>query len=183
MSIKRPFLSGLIVSVLLSATAHAGIIIGGTRVIYPGDKREVSLQIENKDKMAYLVQSWVDGSGKDKGTFIITPPLQRIEAGEKNTLRIVRMSEALPENRESLQWINIKAIPPVAGEESKNTLQIAIKSRLKLIYRPSSLKGSTPDDVTSSLRWSRSGNTFFRISAENERTLDMRDISICPTSA
>ncbi|WP_447887301.1 fimbrial biogenesis chaperone [Serratia fonticola] len=160
MPIKLRLLTGLLSAILFSTSAHAGIVIGGTRVIYPGDKREVSLQLSNKDKVAYLVQSWVDSDGKGKAPFIITPPLQRIEAGENNTLRIVRMAGSLPENKESLQWVNIKSIPPSTGEEGQNTLQIAIKSRLKLIYRPTALNGSTPEDVTKTLKWSRAGNSL-----------------------
>lgn len=41
-------------------TAHAGVIIGGTRVVYQGEKKETSLNIKNPDKYSYLVQSWID---------------------------------------------------------------------------------------------------------------------------
>jgi len=160
MPVKFRLLSALLGAALFSGSVSAGIVIGGTRVIYPADKREVSLQLSNKDKVAYLVQSWVESESKGKPAFIITPPLQRIEGGENNTLRIVRMTGSLPENRETLQWINIKSIPPSAGEGEQNTLQIAIKSRLKLIYRPAALGNSTPEDVTTSLKWSRAGSTL-----------------------
>ncbi|HEO9815838.1 TPA: molecular chaperone [Klebsiella variicola] len=155
---KFRFFTTLMSAAIFSCSVNAGVVIGGTRVIYPSDKREVSLQLSNKDKVAYLVQSWVDNDDKGKAAFIVTPPLLRIEGGESNTLRIVRMASTLPEDRETLQWLNIKSIPPSTDDASQNILQIAIKSRLKLIFRPKGLSGSTPEEVTDSLKWSRSGN-------------------------
>ena len=56
-------------------------------------------------------------------------------------------------------WMNIKAIPSSQAKAGANTLQIAIKTRIKLIYRPKSIEG-TPEMVTEQLRWTRSGNTL-----------------------
>ncbi|KML22922.1 long polar fimbrial chaperone LpfB [Leclercia adecarboxylata] len=160
MAVKYIFISVLFGFMLFSYSVYAGVVIGGTRIIYPSDKREVSLQLFNKDKVDYLVQSWAESENKGKPDFIITPPLQRIEGGENNTLRIMRMTENLPENRETLQWVNIKVIPPSAAEGEQNTLQIAIKSRLKLIYRPVALNNKTPEDVANLLKWTRIGATL-----------------------
>ncbi len=47
-------------AVLLSAIilpAHAGIVIYGTRVIYPAEKKEVVVQLVNQGEQASLVQS------------------------------------------------------------------------------------------------------------------------------
>lgn len=46
----------------LTSTSYAGVIIGGTRVIYAGDKKEASLSVTNPDGLAYLIQSWVEPS-------------------------------------------------------------------------------------------------------------------------
>ncbi len=40
--------------------AHAGIVIYGTRVIYPADKKEVLVQLMNQGNRSSLVQSWID---------------------------------------------------------------------------------------------------------------------------
>lgn len=42
---------------LVAATAHAGVIINGTRLVYQGDKKESSLGLSNPDSTDYLVQS------------------------------------------------------------------------------------------------------------------------------
>jgi len=144
---------------LVAATAHAGVIINGTRLVYQGDKKESSLGLSNPDATDYLVQSWVDSGGKNltKAPFLITPPLFRLDAKEDNVLRVVRTGGNLPEDRESLYWLNIKAIPSSKHVEGMNTLQIAINTRIKLLYRPSSVKGK-PEEAADKLEWHREGN-------------------------
>lgn len=68
---------------------------------------------------------------------MVTPPLFRLGAGQENNLRILRTGGNLPEDRESLYWMNIKSIPSTTEKQDNvNTLQIAVKTRIKLIYRP-----------------------------------------------
>ncbi len=69
-------------------------------------------------------------------------------------LRIVRAGGNLPEDRESVYYVNVKAIPPAPAEESANTLQLAIKTRMKLFYRPAGLKGN-PMDSYKALVWKK----------------------------
>ena len=152
--------SYLLSALLLTAvTAHAGVIINGTRLVYQGEKKESSIGISNPDDIDYLVQSGVDTGLKKAGKapFLITPPLFRLNAKEDNVLRVVRTGGNMPEDRESLYWLNIKAIPSSRHEEGVNTLQIAINTRIKLLYRPASIKGK-PEEVADKLEWHREGN-------------------------
>ncbi|MGR7197992.1 fimbrial biogenesis chaperone [Klebsiella aerogenes] len=143
--------------ILTITSAQAGVIVGGTRVIYDGNKKEASLNVKNPDKYSYLIQSWVDNeSDGKKAPFIITPPLFRLGATEENKLRIIRAGGNLPTDRESMYWMNIKTIPATENQQNANTLQIAIKTRLKLIYRPQGLSAMS-DKTTDQLTWHRSG--------------------------
>lgn len=146
------FISGI-------STANAGVVIGGTRVFYDGTKRETSISVSNPDSSPYLIQSWIDNldGASRKTPFIITPPLFRLDQGEKNVLRIVRAG-ALPEDKESMYWLNVKSIP--SSEKKDNTLQIAVKTRIKLIYRPEALLKKMPEDFADNLRWQKKGNTL-----------------------
>ena len=139
------------------ATAQAGVIIGGTRIIYHADKKESSLDVKNPDPYSYLIQSWVDKDENDtsKTPFIVTPPLFRLAGNEENKLRIINTGGNLPQDRESLFWMNIKTIPATEKLDNVNTLQIAIKTRIKLIYRPASLT-EMPEKFASKLSWKRS---------------------------
>lgn len=49
---------------MMTVSAQAGVIIGGTRVIYNGDKKETSISVKNPDKSSYLIQSWSDSGEK-----------------------------------------------------------------------------------------------------------------------
>ena len=154
---QRALVAALLMT--MGAQAQAGVIIGGTRVVYDGGKKESSLSISNPDKVPYLVQSWID-AGEDnavKAPFVITPPLFRLDDGQKNILRIVRAGGALPEDKESLYWVNIKSIPSAPKQD--NTLQIAVKTRIKLIYRPRGLEG-TLNDAAQKVTWQRNGNAL-----------------------
>ncbi|MFU9137966.1 molecular chaperone [Erwinia tasmaniensis] len=147
---------------LLCGCAHAGVVVGGTRIIYDGDKKESSISIENPDASPYLIQSWIeDEAGNHQtGYFVITPPLFRLDGKQKNTIRIIQTNAPLTAIRESLFWLNIKAIPAADPSGSANTLQLAINTRIKLIYRPGALKGIAPDSVSNRLEWSRAENSL-----------------------
>jgi len=137
--------------------AQAGVIIGGTRLVYDGGKKESSLTVSNPDKTPFLIQSWVDPQDGDttKAPFIITPPIFRLDGGQNNVLRVILTGDNLPTDKESLYWINIKSIP--SAEKKDNTLQIAVKTRIKLIYRPRNLSGDL-NTAASTLKWQRDGN-------------------------
>ncbi|MBC3250083.1 long polar fimbrial chaperone LpfB [Serratia fonticola] len=146
---------------MMSCAAQAGVVVGGTRLIYEGGKKESSLSVSNPDKGPYLIQTWVEttAGGAEKAPFVVTPPLFRLDGDQKNVLRVVRAGGNLPSDKESLYWMNIKSIPAASKAEVRNTLQIAVKTRIKLIYRPEGIKG-TPEQVTEKLTWQRSGNNL-----------------------
>ena len=115
--------------------ASATVNIGGTRLLYDGAKKEVSLSVHNPDSTPYLIQTVVDNLNNDpqKPPFIITPPLYRLDGGKENMMRVI-MSGSLPQNKESMYWLRVKAIPSAPRE--KNTLQIAVATSIKLILSP-----------------------------------------------
>lgn len=156
---KVIFNSALATAILLFGinASQAGVVIGGTRVIYDGSKKEASLSVNNPDSVPYLIQSWLENpaGGAEKVPFIITPPLYRLDQGQKNIMRIVRAGN-VPADKESMYWLNIKSIP--STEKRANTLQIALKTRIKLIYRPEALKEHAPEDLADKLSWQQVGN-------------------------
>lgn len=151
----------LVFSVCFSSSCLAGgIALSSTRVIYDGNKKETSLTVNNNNKTEeFLIQSWVDdASGNKKTPFIITPPLFKLDPDKNNILRIVNITPSLPQDRESVYWVNVKAIPSKSeGSEEKNVLQIAVRTRIKLFYRPAGLKGDVKAAL-GELRFTRTGN-------------------------
>jgi len=174
----KPVCATLIAALLLIPVfAQAGVIVGGTRVIYDATKKESSLEVINPDNEPYLIQSWVEAGNEQVGKvpFIITPPLFRLDAGQKNVLRVLKIGEGLAENQESLFWLNIKSIPPAPTQQ--NTLQLAIKTRIKLIYRPQALKGSVPEMLAARLTWKRIGSQL-QVSNPTPYYMNFQSISV-----
>lgn len=152
-------LFAMIVSPAVLAEDAGGIAVGATRVVYNADSREGSLAVINHSGAQYfLIQSWVDDSeGNKKVPFTITPPLFRLNANKQNMLRIIKTGEGLPKDRESVYWVNVKAIPPSPAEGGQNTLQLAVKTRVKLFYRPVGLPGNA-GETPKKLEWHLQGN-------------------------
>ena len=147
----------LSVSSAVCQSANATVTISGTRVLYDGGKKEVSITVKNPDKTPYLIQSSIDNLEKsaNKPPFIITPPLYRLDGGKENRMRII-FAGSLPQDKESMYWLRIKAIPSAARE--KNTLQIAVSTSIKLIYRPEALKKVNVEQESNKLTWRITGN-------------------------
>lgn len=146
---KKKFFSVLLAS-LLVLPAHAGFSLGQTRVIYNETERQSNLRIINSsDSDYYLVQSWINENERENSprsnAFIITPPILKLMPDSENTLLIRTMSDKFPEDRESLSFINVKAIPAV-DDAVKNKITFATKSVIKLIYRPKSLNSQDAAD-------------------------------------
>lgn len=151
-------LFSLVVSPTVLAEDAGGIAVGATRVVYNSDSREASLSVINHSgAQYYLIQSWVDDStGNKKVPFTITPPLFRLNANKENMLRIIKTGEGLPKDRESVYWVNVKAIPPAPDANGQNTLQLAVKTRVKMFYRPAGLPGKV-EESPKKLEWHQQG--------------------------
>ncbi|MDK6932429.1 fimbria/pilus periplasmic chaperone [Klebsiella aerogenes] len=124
----------------------ANIVITGTRVVYPENEREVTIKIDNVGDKPALVQAWIDAGDPNikpetaKAPFTLTPPLNRVNPGKGQTLRMMYTGDALPKDRESLFWLNVLEIP-TKPQGSENRIQIAMRSRIKIFYRPKGLTG------------------------------------------
>lgn len=152
--------AALIVLSAVVGTASASVVIAGTRVVFPAANGEVTVRLNNDGSAPALVEAWIDSGNPDSTPdtahvpFLITPPLVRMNPAKGQSLRIVYTGQPLPKDRESLFWLNVLEIPPkpVAkpGEE-QNTLQFAVRSRLKLFFRPAKLAGdaaTAPEQIT-----------------------------------
>ena len=161
MRIKSLLLTSFLFFIGLQS-ASAGMIVGGNPVIYPGGKNEVSISVKNPDKSAdYLIQSWLDNEDKNnsaKVPFVVTPPLFRLDRESDNILRIANAGAKLPADRETLYWLSVRSIGATPKEQTSNTLQLVLRTRIKFIYRPSSLSNSDAMNAYKSLTFTRQDN-------------------------
>lgn len=130
-----------------------------------------TLTVINDQDYPMLVQSEVlSEDQKSPAPFVVTPPLFRLDGQQSSRLRIVRTGGEFPSDRESLQWICVKGIPPKEddrwaegkdGEKKADkvslNVQLSVSSCIKLFVRPPAVKGQ-PDDVAGKVEWQRAGN-------------------------
>lgn len=135
-----PFL--LLSSTLVTQQASAAISLDRTRVIFDGKAKSASLSISNQNtQLPYLAQAWIEDEEGNKINSPLTalPPLQRVEPGKKSQVKVQALpaANALAQDRETLYYFNLREIPPKS--DKANTLQIALQTRIKLLYRPAAL--------------------------------------------
>jgi chaperone protein EcpD len=152
---KKSTIAALIAAgtmVSASVPSHAGISLSATRVIYAQADKEGSLTVRNQASDDVMIQSWLESAHdqQDDLPFAITPSLSRLNAGKQQILRIFYAGQGLPVDRESVFWLNVQEIPQKPKED--NTLQIAVRQRIKLFYRPAGLPGK-PADAARQLQW------------------------------
>ncbi|MFW5401994.1 molecular chaperone [Yersinia sp. 1252 StPb PI] len=142
------------------ATSKGGVSLSQTRVVFSAEDKAQSLTVKNSGMQNYLIQSRIQNEMKNDATvpFIVTPPLFPLGAEGNQLLRILKQGEALPDDRESLFYLSVLAIPsqpePVP-EEAR--LSMGFQFVIKLFYRPTALK-DVPQNVGCQLTFSRVGN-------------------------
>ncbi len=146
----RVFLASVLL--LSSALAHAGTQLGATRIVLAAPASEASIPVKNTATSDVMIQSWIEAGENDTSDvpLAVTPALSRLGGSKQQMLRIFYQGQGLPTDRESVFWLSVQEIPQKAEEE--NTLQIAVRQRIKLFYRPAGLSG-TPDAAAAALNW------------------------------
>ncbi|MEX9771919.1 molecular chaperone [Morganella morganii] len=139
-------------------------MINTTRVIFPGNQDNTVIQLTNSGEIPSLVQSWADegdinSSPETTGApFMVVPPVTRIAGGGGQQLKIRITEKSLPHDRESVFYLNVVDIPAKTAATG-NTLQFALRTRIKLFYRPDDLP-LPPEDVPEQISVSLSGETL-----------------------
>ncbi|OFU89053.1 hypothetical protein HMPREF3114_18465 [Stenotrophomonas sp. HMSC10F07] len=182
-------LCALVVAMITADVAHAGIQLNATRVVYSAGEREASLSMVNNGSDARLVQAWIDSGDiserpeNSKAPFLVTPPMSRVDPGKGQTLRIMLSDATLPQDRESVYWLNVLEIPPkprqADGGAPQNYVQMAVRTRIKLFYRPKGLVG-TPETAVKNLVWhlrSRGGASILECTNGTPFNVSFSDVS------
>lgn len=146
-----------LVSMILPASA--GIVITGTRVVYPAGEKDVSIKIDNESDKPVLAQVWVDDGDASASPetanvpFTLTPPVSRLNGGKGQTLRLMFTGAELSKDKESLFWLNVLGIP-AKSQKAENQIQMAVRSRIKIFYRPEGLVGEA-SEAGRAVKWKK----------------------------
>jgi chaperone protein EcpD len=152
MKVRSILVCGILFAGACADFAQASVTISGTRVIYPADSNEVTVRLSNDSDAPALVEAWMDDGDANTSPekvdvpFNIAPQLFRIEPHRNQSLRIVYTGEPLPQDQESVFWLNTLDIPPKPKQGGDhNVLQFAVRTRIKLFFRPAKLTGSSQE--------------------------------------
>ena len=136
-----------IATFLFAQNIYAGITITGTRIIFPSNQSSITVQLNNPTDDPAIVQAWLDDGDPllipeaERIPFILMPPVSQVLPRKGQMIRLIGHGlETLPQDRESMYWFNILDIPAILeSDKNQNKLNISIRSRIKLFYRPNRL--------------------------------------------
>lgn len=147
-SLLRLSVAAIFSSVTLYSTAQAAITMVGTRVIFPADQNEKTIQFQNNDNTPNIVQVWLD-AGDERLTaenadapFLAMPQIFKTGSAEGQIVRLLFTGDkaSMPTDKESVFYLNFSEIPSSkATDIDKNKMLIVFKNRVKVFYRPSGL--------------------------------------------
>ena len=126
--------------------AQAALTISTTRIVYDAHQRSASVVVANPSAQPYAAQAWVNTEADDTTTsvpLVTTPALFRLNPGREQTVQINGLPNELPQDRESLFFFNLQEVPQADPDSAaRNTLRIALRTRIKLFYRPTAIAGN-----------------------------------------
>jgi len=153
------------------ANPREGITLQSTRVIYPQEREKgITFILKNDTRVPYLIQSRVIPLPNNNATrkqaeapFIVLPPLKRLNSDEQLTLTLRLTKNSLPDDRESIFALQIKAIPAESDSRDNSLpgevkVMLALQNTLKLFYRPAQLPVYTIEQISDKLRFVKQGS-------------------------
>ena len=148
-----------VLSLLVAGELQAGVVVGGTRFIFPADRESISILLTNTSQESGLLTvnqpltRWAGGASTVPAPLLAAPPLILLKPGTTGTLRLLRTeSDILPVDRETLFELSIASVP--SGKVENQSVKVAMRSVFKLFWRPEGLPGD-PLEAYQQLRWTR----------------------------
>ena len=156
---------------LCSTVFHASAVVNAekTRVVFSSGSIAESLSLVNSEKEPVVVQVWTDNGDptvnpdKVHTPIVINPPVFKMKPAEIRNIRLLLVSAgSLPQDRESVFWLNIYQIPPSTEAQHKGDKRVVLplKIRMKVFVRPEKigeLKESDAQKLQFSIREGANG--------------------------
>lgn len=139
--IRKIFIT-FILGCLSTSVYSEGLSLGKTRIIFSGKDKSEIINVINDDDKPYLIQSGVMNNVNDRlsSNFVTIPPLFRLEGKNTSSLRVLLNDTTnLPKDRESLFYLNVKAIPStkkIGEDDAPSKLVFITNIVIKVFYRP-----------------------------------------------
>lgn len=147
-------------------------------------KGGVVVNVVNPSNTSYLLQGNISAFDPATGRastapgadhpppFVVLPPLSRLEASGRTSLRVRQVGSGLPADRESAAVVSVLAVPPqdsaVAPENGQQAgkkggatqVQIALRMNMLLFWRPEGVADPEPGQVAKALTFRARGNNL-----------------------
>lgn len=149
-----------VLSLLVAGELRAGVVVGGTRFIFPADRESISILLTNTSQESWLINSkinrptrWAGGSVDSASTITGRSATYSPEARYYRHVALAETeSDILPVDRETLFELSIASVP--SGKVENQSVKVAMRSVFKLFWRPEGLPGD-PLEAYQQLRWTR----------------------------
>lgn len=151
------FSKALVLTHLLYALpGNAVVNVDTTRIIFSANESSQTLNIKNSADNPTIVQIWSDDGDLmqspelSRAPVFAMPPVMKLIPDEQRSIRLVLTStHSLPEDRESLYWLNIYQIPALAKKTgtAERKIVLPLRLRLKIFIRPAKLAAPKAEDV------------------------------------
>lgn len=146
---------GIVLNVYANSefTKNNSVSLSSTRAVFKSGNTSEGLGVKNNSKESvYLIRSWIADyhtNKVDDSKFLITPPLLKIKPDSTYQLKINKISNDMPTDRESIYKINVMAIPVNGGQNGPSSSEISggvslsVTHTIKMFYRPESIDNKT----------------------------------------
>lgn len=154
-------------------SSYAGISLDATRLVFSESKSQRGITVGVTSSPAsgspYLVKARVVTTPDAVSTdtpFVVSPSLFRLEPGTTNQLRIMQRSGGLPQDRESVYYLQVIAQASGKNNEADKperlggAVVVSSSTVIKLFYRPSGLPGHQ-QAAMGELQFSRKGQQLY----------------------
>ena len=144
---SRLALAGLLMTCPI-AEAYAVVNVDRTRVIFSAGEMAQSLNLSNDGETPAMIQVWTDTGDplvppdKVSTPIVATPPVFKMLPKEIRSLRLLLTArQGLPNDRESVFWLNIFQIQPESERTRQNAqkLILPLRLRMKVFIRPADI--------------------------------------------
>lgn len=163
----------LLALIFASDVSQAAVVMNASRIIMDGTP-EKTVTFDNTSENPFIVQ--IEPDDDEKPDFFASPAVFKIKEKGGQTVKVKLLHTDLPRDRESLFYLNFTQIPGVKkNDNGVSRLNIIIRSRLKIIYRPESVKAFSQKEAGSVSYNFRKGKLV--ISNHSPNVLSIRDVS------
>ena len=149
-----PLLATISVS-LLGVCHAAGVMPESSVVLLDASDGEGTITVKNTENEAVLLYTSIESLPEDKENIVfVTPPVARVEPGEKQLVRFILQS-ALPVTKQRLKRVTFEGIPQ-NDPNKPSKITMTVRQNLPILINPKGLPEKS--DPWELLQWSISDN-------------------------